>query len=175
MEQLGGVADELRQLYTDLGLRPYRVFSVQEQWSGGKVGVGIPAVVAEVELLPTPLLDQRPLRRKMNQGGFTEDGSVMLRQISPRLTEDEVALLCCGDRTIPGRETYLEVRHDARDGSDVVRRRYTIQGVPAREAGKFQWQVRLIKANPDRDRNGALTGERTDFPPRLLNPLMDEE
>lgn len=175
VEQLGGVADELRQLFTDAGLRPYRVFSVQEQWSGGTVGVGIPVVVRETEFLPTPLLDLTPLRRKMNQGGFSEDGAVTLRQISPRLTEDQVGLLCCGDRSIPGRETYIEVRHDARDGTEVPRRRFTIQGVPFRKAGKFEWQVRLLKANPDRSPQGALTGERQEFPDRLRNPLMDEE
>jgi len=166
------VADELRQLYTDLGLRPYRVFSVLQGWSGGKVGDGIPRVLREVEFLPTPLVDLTPVRRRPTEGGFTEDGTVTLHEISPRLTEDQVQQLC-SPQLLPGQESYVEVRHDARDG-ETTRRRFTVQGVPFRKAGKFEWWVRLVKANPDRGRAGALSGERQEFPERLTNPLMDE-
>lgn len=168
------MADELRQLYTDLGLRPYRVFSVAQQWSGQAVGRGTLSVLSEVELLPTPLVDFTPMRRRMTEGGFTEDGLVTLREISPRYTEEDVQALCCRRSDVPGREVFIEMRHDARDGQ-TVRRRFTIESVPFRKAGKFEWQVRLRKANPDRAPNGATTGERQEFPDRLKNPLMDLE
>lgn len=174
VEGLGAVADDLRQLYTDLGLRPYRVFSVLQQWSGRRIGAGVVQVVREVELLPTPLVDLTPVRRKQNEGGFTEDGLVTLRELSPRLTEEQVVALCCPRPLEPGQEAFIEVRHDARDG-ETPRRRFSVESPPFRKAGKFEWMVRLRKANPDRAPSGATTGERDPFPNRIRNPLMDEE
>ncbi len=174
MEQLGGVADDLRQLYTDFGLRPYRVVSVLQRWSGGRVGAGTVAIVRELELLPTPLVEWS-VRRRNTEGGYTEDGAATLSEISPRLTEEEVQALVAPCGLGPGEESFLEMRMDARDGVVVPRRRFTVQGPPFRKAGKFEWRVRLIKANPDRDHQGGLGGERTEFPERLRNPLMAEE
>jgi hypothetical protein len=174
VEDLGAVADDLRQLFTDFGLRPYRVFSVLQRWSGGRVGAGTLAVVRELELLPTPLVDLGPVKRKHTEGGGTEDGQFTLRQLSPRLTEDQVQSLVAPGGLGPGEESFLEVRHDARDGQELARRRFTVVGPPFRKAGQFEWQVRLTKANPDRDRQGDTTGERQQFPERLRNPLMSE-
>ena len=173
VEDLGSVADDLRQLYTDFGLRPYRVFSVLQHWSGGRVGAGTVAVVREIEFLPTPLVDVLPVKRRVTEGGFTEDGDTWLRQISPRLTEDEVQNLVAPGGLQPGDDPFIEVRMDARDGLS-ERRRYTVQGPPARDAGGFEWKVRLVKANPDRGRQGETSGERQAFPERLRNPLMAE-
>lgn len=173
VEQLGAVADDLRQLQTDFGLRPYRVVSVLQRWSGGRVGAGTVAVVRELELLPTPLIEWA-VRRRNTEGGYTEDGSAVLSEISPRLTEEQVQQLVAPGGLGPGEESFLEMRMDARDGVVVPRRRFTVQGPPFRKAGKFEWRVRLVKANPDRDHQGGLGGERTDFPERLRNPLMAE-
>lgn len=107
-ENLVPVADGIRQLATDFGLRPYRVFLV---WIGytadenadglldvdeqgvsaddATVGAGRPYVIAELELLPTPRVG--PLggvRQSLEVVGLTEVGGVMLDQISPSYTED---------------------------------------------------------------------------------------
>lgn len=173
VEELADVADDLRQLQTDFGLRPYRVFSVLQHWSGGRVGAGLVATVREIEFLPTPLVDVLPVKRRMTEGGFTEDGDTWLKEISPRLTEDEVQNLVAPQGLQAGDDPFIEVRMDARDGQS-ERRRYTVQGPPVRDAGAFQWKVRLVKANPDRSRQGEPTGERQAFPERLRNPLMAE-
>lgn len=173
MEQLGAVADDMRQLFTDFGLRPYRIVSVLQRWSGGRVGAGTVAVVREQELLPTPLIEWT-VRRKATEGGFTEDGSATLSEISPRLTEQQVQALVAPQGLAAGEESFLEVRMDARDGTEPHRRRFTVVGPPYRKAGKFEWRVRLEKANPDRDRHGGTGGERQQFPDRLRNPLMAE-
>ena len=173
MEELGETADELRQLYTDLGLRPYRVFSVLVQWSGGKIGKGVADVVRETEFLPTPLVDLAPVWTEMKSAGKVEDGVATLREISPRLTEDQVRGLFFQDALKPGQEGFIEVVEDARDGQS-PRRRFGVRGAPYRRAGKFEWACRLQRARKDRKRSGELD-EPTSNPARLQNPLMDEE
>ena len=173
MEDLGALADDLRQLYTDIGLRPYRVFSVVVAWSGGAVGRGTPAVVSEKELLPTPEVDLRPVRSEMRTGGKVEEGEARLRQISPRYTEEDVEVLFHRHPLPPGHEGFLEVRVDARDG-ETERRRFVVRGAPYRKAEAFEWVVGISRQRQDRKPNGQLD-ERTALPERLINPLMQPE
>ena len=163
----------MRQLKTDLGLRPYRVVSVLLSWSGRKVGVGIPSVVREVERLPTPLVDLSPVRTSNRSAGKVEEGSAYLREVSPRYTEAELQGVLFQGELQPGQEGFLEVRHDSRDGV-TERRRFGVEGVPYRAAGKFQWVVKLKRQRPDRKTDGKLD-ERTEFPERITNPLMAED
>lgn len=155
-EQLGGVVDDLRQLYTDVGLRPYRVHSIVLRWTGGAVGRGEAEVASEEELLPTPLLvNTDGLRVELRSGGSVERGDAQLRQISPRYTEDQVRqLFHCGMPMQPGYQGFIEVRVDARDGS-TERRRYIITGVPYRSGDAFEWRARLLRQDSNRSRNGA--------------------
>lgn len=175
MEGLGETVDDLRQIYTDLGMRPYRVFSVLAEWSGRKVGVGTVRVLREVEFLPTPLLiDLEGVKTRPRNAGKVEEGTAWLTEISPRLTEDQVLALASPGPLPAGLETYLEIRLDARDGQ-TKRRRYNVSGVPVRRAEQFDWKVQLTRARPDRERNGS-SGERRVDPPRLVrNPLMAED
>ncbi len=174
MEDLAGVADDLRQLYTDFGLRPYRVVSVVVAWSGGAIGRGNASVVSERELLPTPFVDLRPVRSVMRTGGRVEEGEATLREVSPRYTEEDIRTLFHQHPLPRGHEGFLEVRVDARDGNHVRHRRFTVQGVPYRKAAAFDWTVRMSRQRADRTPDGKLA-ERTDFPERLKHPLLDEE
>lgn len=108
VEDLVPVADDIRQLYTEFGLRPYRVFLV---WVGftadenadglpdvdvqgvsaddNTIGAGRPFLIAEMELLPTPRVG--PLggvRQNLEPVGLTEAGGVTIDQISPSYSED---------------------------------------------------------------------------------------
>lgn len=172
VEELGQTADELRQLFTDIGMRPYRVFSVRVRWSGRKIGVGTATVVEETEFLPTPLVDLSPVWSEVKSAGKVEDGVATLREVSPRLTEDQVRGLFFQDKLGPGEEGFIEVVHDARDGV-TERRRFTVRGVPVRKESKFQWTVRLQRARKDRHRDGT-PDVRTERPERILNPLLGE-
>lgn len=174
MEDLAGVADDLRQLYTDFGLRPYRVFSVVVAWSGGSIGRGNAAVVSEKEFLPTPLVDLRPVRTTMRTGGRVEDGDGYLKEVSPRYTEEDIQALFHQHPLPAGHEGFLEVRVDARDGTAVPRRRFVVQGAPYRRADAFDWAVRMSRQRADRTPLGKLA-ERTDMPERMTHPLMAEE
>jgi hypothetical protein len=172
-ESFGETVDELRQIYTDMGLRPYRIVSVLAEWSGRKVGVGTVRIVREREYLPTPKLDLGGTRTTPRNAGKVEEGGAWLTEVSPRLTEDEVLNLAAPDGLGAGQECYLEARIDGRDGS-TRRRRYNVSGVPERRAGEFDWKVKLTRARADRTRAGA-PNERTAQPERIRNPLMDPE
>ena len=156
VEGLGDVADDLRQIYTDLGLRPYRVFSVIVRWTGGESGRGDAVLAGETELLPTPLVvDMKPLRGESTPAGFNERGAIELRQISPRYTEDDIRALFHIQPLPIDYDGYLEVRVDSRDGS-TERRRFTVKGTPYRNAGRFEWSVRLTKQDENRGRSGEI-------------------
>jgi len=152
-EQLGKVADDLRQLYTDLGLRPYRLFSVVEGWSGGEEGRGTLTTLSEREFLPTPNLNLKPLRIRLPEGGYSDNGFHTITEISPRLTEDQIRGLLHGAPLPPGQYGYLETRIDSRDGQ-TERRRFVVRGVPWRDAENFQWVVKCSPQQPSRHRNG---------------------
>lgn len=107
-ESLVGVADDIRQLATDFGMRPYRVFlvwigytadenadgllDVDEQGISADdrtIGAGRPYLIAELELLPTPRVG--PLggvRQNLEPMGLTESGGLTIDQVSPSYSED---------------------------------------------------------------------------------------
>jgi hypothetical protein len=152
VEQLGPVADDLRQIATDLGARPYRVWSVVVRWTGGKKGHGQVVVCSERELLPTPVVTVRT-RYDQTEAGRLERGVTSLREISPRYTEDDIEALFprCLERS---EEAYIETRIDERDGT-TRRRRYAIVGAPVRHATRFEWTVDLTPQDDRRTRRGA--------------------
>lgn len=160
VESLGDTVDSIRQLYTDFGLRPYRVHSVVYRWTGGSVGRGVPEVISDREILPTPYLRETSgVAGELRTAGLVERGIVRLEQISPRYTEDEVRGLF-HVTPLPGdQQGFIEVRIDARDGS-TERRRFIVRGIPYRDAGGFQWRAGLLRQDEDRTRSGAPPGPR---------------
>lgn len=160
VESLGETVDSLRQLYTDFGLRPYRVFSVVYEWSGGDVGRGLPRVISEQEMLPTPrVIETSGVSGELRSAGLVERGTVRLEQVSPRYTEDQVRLLFFQYPLPPGKQGFIEMRIDSRDGS-TERRRFIVRGIPFRDAQGFQWRVTLLRQDEDRTRSGLPAGPR---------------
>jgi hypothetical protein len=158
-EQLGETVDELRQLQTDFGLRPYRVFSVVYRWTGGAVGRGEIEVVGETELLPTPKIGEGVqgnnslVRGELRAAGAVERGDVTLKEISPRYTEDQVRTLFHQIPLPQGHQGFVEVTMDARDGLS-PRRRFIVVGAPLRRADAFEWRASLRRQDAQRDRYG---------------------
>lgn len=167
VEELGEVVDDLRQIATEFGARPYRVFSIVVGWSGGEIGRGDQTVLEETELLPTPFIDLSSIRYRVTSGGKTDDGTVKMFEISPRYTEDEVRALF--SRALgTAEQQFIEVRLDARFGEDPVRHRLTLSGMPFHDATGFQWVVNLLVQQEERRRTGE-TSERT--PTDDVHPL----
>lgn len=163
---MADVVDDARQLLTDFGMRPYRVFSVVIAWSGGEIGRGTESVLRETEMLPTPRVQMATLRSDARDAGRLERGIVKLDQISPRYTEDDLSALF--PRALKrGEQAFIEVRMDRRDGADVRRRRFGYSDVPRRQPDRFDWAVDMTPQD-DRRTNGGQLAQ----PPR--DPLSAE-
>lgn len=155
-ESLGDVVDDARQLLTDFGLRPYRVFSVVVKWSGGEVGRGHAELVRETEILPTPKMGAEQtgistLENRMTSGGTSERGTVRMTGVSPRYTEDDIHDLFHVQPLPLGHDGYLEVRVDQRDGRTICRRFTAL--VPSRRPEKFDWVVPLRRQSENEHRD----------------------
>lgn len=158
VEELGEVADELRQVRVDFGANPYTVHAVRIRWSGGERGRGEPTVVADVPLLPTPELRSiSAWERSLDSAGSVERGDSVLIGVSPRYTEDELSsYLATG---ADAEEAFIEVRIDQRDGT-TKRRRFVLAAPPERRPTKFDWRIKLRKQDGDRLRNGSPRAAR---------------
>ena len=147
--------DAARQIPVDLGLRPYKVHSVVLKWSGGAPGKGTAKVESDIPFLPVPTIewDSGHDKRALS-GGVVERGSATLTKISLRYTEDDLAALFHSSPLPADREAFIETRIDQRDGQ-TVRRRYAIKGLPYRDQSKkWEWRVKLIAQDADRERDG---------------------
>lgn len=153
-EEMGEIADEMRQIETDLGARPYRVFAVVLEWTGKEKGRGDPVVVRETELLPTPLVRLRGVRTTAGSGGKAEKGYTEITEISPRYTEDELQWSFHVKQPSEGVEVFYEVRQDARDGRQPVRRRFVLRSPPERNVEEHEWILRLSVQDERRSRTG---------------------
>lgn len=171
VESLGAVADDLRQLYTDFGARPYRVFSVVYEWSGGEPGRGEARVVSEQEFLPTPVVSLKSSAKDAKAAGTVQTGSARLEQVSPRYTEDDINALF-PTVLLGNQKAFIEVRMDSRDGTKVLRRRYTVRNTPQREALSFQWVVELYAQQEPRERSDDRVEPTYLYPP--TNPRTEE-
>lgn len=165
--ELQTTVDEIRQIVTDLGFAPYRVFSILIRWTGGAIGRGQATCVEEKEILPTPRVTETSgVQGELRSAGVVERGSVVLDRISAGYTEDELRSLfmlapvgaeapASGLR--PGEQVFVELRVDARDGL-TERRRFIVVGVPYRDQKNMQWKVRLQRQDVERARNGEPGG-----------------
>ena len=118
VDSLTPLADDLRSLYAEFGLRPYRVVLVWVGWGTGPadqepviregmppdqvieaisnvdldpdvVGVGVPTLLCELELSPRPLVESPSgVRKDQDSVGLTERGGLTVTQISARYSED---------------------------------------------------------------------------------------
>lgn len=153
-DSLSKVVDDAQQLVADLGLRPYRVFSIIEQWSGGARGRGKVKIISELEFTPPPVLSLRSLRRDMKNAGIVERGELTLERLSPRYTEEQIRSFFPTDLDA-GQYVYIEQRFDGRNGGEPQRRRFTISSVPYLEIPRrFQWSVRVRPQDDPRGANG---------------------
>jgi hypothetical protein len=156
---LTDTVDSVRDIYTQLGARPYRVRMVRTRWTGGMRGVGVEEVVCETPILPTPRVsDLANLSQELLPIGMEEVGQVRISEISPRYTEDQlVGRDNDGTPVSSDTEFYYEIEF-VRPDSDGVRRRFIPTGVPNYNPTQFQWWIDLRRAHDDRTRAGDPNG-----------------
>lgn len=164
------VADKLRQLNTNFGIRPYRVFLVWQLWNGSERYEGDPVQTIECELLPTPLvatLDAVALDPR--SAGVLPMGMMRLSEVSvDRYTRDRLRGI-----DIPGLgrfehipqlwSFFYEVREDGRGDCPPWRMKYKLANEPHRMADNMMWQFGIERISEDRERDGRsayLSGDR---------------
>jgi hypothetical protein len=158
------VVDRIRQLSTNFGLMPYRVFLVHLSWGGMRVGEGQPYEIGRVEILPTPEVgDLNATSEVLRPLGLSEEGSLSISQISAKYTEDDL-MGRTPDLTNPAlpsttsrnTEFFYEVVESRPSSPRSTRRRYVPSSVPALSRDGFQWRVTLTKQDYNRVREGSL-------------------
>jgi len=160
MTKLIPVADSLRNLITVLGDRPYRVQLVRTRFASGTRGRGPESVVFVRDILPTPLVvDMTSLTEMVTPIGVNEQGTVQLQEISGRYTEDElIGVDAVGNVPGPADCVYYEIQFYRRDGLPAEKRRFVKQSAPYYKASGFQWNITLVNANENRERDGTPAG-----------------
>lgn len=150
------VADSIRDIYSQFGLRPYKLSILRVRWSGGERGRGTPHVASTLPITPTPLVqDLSTMTEVLHPVGLDEVGVVSVSEISGRFTDDQLRFLDeDGEPPSPDEEVFYEIEYPQPDGNSSVKRRFFLRGAPHYSSGRFQWSIRLEKANEDRSRIG---------------------
>lgn len=155
-----GLADDLRDMLTQFGLRTYKVSMVRVRWSGGRRGRGAASQVEVTPILPTPKISSLDALQELAQSvGVDELGAIDLSQVSGTYTEDQLRGFRDGDGIPADEEFFYEVEFFPADGGPTKKRRFFPRGAPTYAPGRLQWSVRLEKANEDRNQlNGDPEG-----------------
>ena len=150
------LADNLRDMNTSMGLRPYIVCIVKTRWTDGERGEGSEYVESITNILPTPLVsDLSSIAEILHPIGLDEAGSIQVSEISGRYTEEQLrGLKDDGSEQDPDVHVYWEVEYVRADGVPGEHRRFTLSGAPYFDAGNIEWKVRLDRTHGERTRAG---------------------
>jgi hypothetical protein len=158
------VVDRVRQVATDLGARPLRVFLLWTTWTGERRGEGEERVLEEVEILPTPVVsDPTAIARNPYAAGTLPVGTVSVTEISSGQYSEDVLR---GWRRPSGEKLdqlkgdfCWVVREDGRTaGREPERRRFRVFGDVYLDAEGVQFKVMLERSSPDPRRDGRPGG-----------------
>ncbi len=155
-----GVVDRVRQIATNLGARPHRVFLVWTRWTGAFRGEGSEEELVRLELLPTPVVaDTTAVVWNPYSAGKLPVGAVGVREISAGQYTLEVLRgwkKPNGEAIDEQREGFFyEIAEDGRtEGREPGRARYRLMGDPFLAADNVEWRLVLERASEDRDRSG---------------------
>lgn len=161
------VADRLRNLLTKTGVRVYRVWFVHAAWTGAKRGVGQLVINSRLEIVPMPRVrDLNAVRRNLLPAGLTEEGDIIIDQISARYTEDDLTGRTPDNidpsvpRTSkPNVEFWYEVQENRPSTPPPMIRRFSPPvAAPMLSRGGLAWTMILTKQGEDRGRRGEQPG-----------------
>ena len=150
------VADNLRNLKTKLGARPYRVRIVRTRWGGRKRGVGVEVVTQVLELVPTPLVvDLGTMQEVVSEVGVVETGQATVTEISGRYSEDHLLGVDADGNPVGHADSlYYEIQYIRPDGAPTERKRFHLASTPHYNATSMMWTISLDASIDSRQRNG---------------------
>jgi hypothetical protein len=156
---LACVADQLRDIETQLGARDEQVRLVWVRWSGGERGYGVEEVIREELLTPPPTVsDYSEQRLDLQAIGTEELGKLKVTDISARYEEDFLMGRGESGEDIPKDQSfYWELRSAQANGLG-RRRRYVPSSPPNYNPYAFGWSIKLLRASEDRTRDGEVRG-----------------
>ena len=154
---LTGVVDSITDLYTQFGVRQYRISLVWTRWVGGERGVGQEIVLKECPILPTPSIsDLINIETQVLSIGTQEVGELTVDEISPRYNEDllrgQDIVVRRGDPLPDDISFYYEITFPTPGGAQ--RRRFVPNSAPNKAPDDFAWSIKLVRAAEDRSREG---------------------
>ena len=173
-------ADRLRQLNTRFGIRPYRVTLVWSQWTGSERGEGTEKIIAEMELLPTPLVQSlESISMRLLAAGTLPEGTLRVGEVSAYYTQDQLTGNFIPTASFlernnpPSQDTsreisatphpeqieqpidfWYEVTEDGRGDSPAPRQRFRLSSMPSRNPENLEWILILERVSEDRSRDG---------------------
>lgn len=165
------VVDRLRNILAQTGVRIYRVFIVHAYWTGQRRGVGQQVISSRLELLPMPRVrDLNAVRRNVLSAGLTEEGDIVVDQISAKYTEDDLTGRTPDnvDPSIPRTslktvEFWYEIQENRPSNPPPPLRRFSPPvATPMLSRGGLAWTVILTKQSEDRGRRGEQPGVSTE-------------
>lgn len=181
-QRLTGVADNVRQIATILGARPYRVFLIWTRWSGEERGEGVETQVQSIEVLPTPRVQNLDaVTFSLYHAGTLPVGSIKVDRISGAVFTSDILK---GDWVPVNHEDFIpeptefmyEVVEDGRGDNPAVRSRFRLLSFPFRRATQVDWTVMLERVGEDRNRYAQsqsptqFSGPRPGIPPNITGP-----
>jgi hypothetical protein len=146
--------DRGRCLLTSAGARPWRVFIVKYQWSGGDIGRGDPRKVKVVEITPRPIVvDESALQNRSFAFGQAKEGRIWLKEISTRYHEEDLDILF--KPLSRGEEVFIETIQDEEWGGKApIRRDYKPFTTPELRPTEGQWIMQLTNIDDERTKDG---------------------
>ena len=168
MSRLVPQIDKIRQIATEIGLRPYRVFIVHILWTGDRIGEGQPQEISRREILPTPRIrDMSATTEVLSSFGRVEEGGIVVDRISAKFSEDDL-MGKTPDLTDPALprggkhncDFFWEVQENRGVSPAPVVRQYVPAAAPSLSRGGMSWRVPLSKRAVNRSRQ--QTSSRTE-------------
>lgn len=154
--RLGGRVDRIRQISTNLGIRPYTVWLTWLKYPGRR-GQGVPTLYKRVALLPNPKVTNIDTLNYVSTSlGSLPIGSVRVDKVSVTYTEDFLQGRDSGQDEVPEDiEFFYEIVQDGRGDEPAQRTKYRIASPPYLQAGKVGYSLVLERiGGSDLDRNG---------------------
>lgn len=181
-QRLAPVADNVRQIATTLGARPYRVFLVWTKWTGEERGEGVEQEARRIEILPTPRIQNLDsVSYSLMHAGTLPVGSIRVDLISGATFSADILsgnyVPVAHEDFIPEPfEFFYEVVEDGRGDDPATRSRFRLLSFPFRRATKVDWTVTLERVSLDRNRYAQsqvpeeFPGPRPGVPPKITGP-----